>query len=332
VLSPTAAAPLFIRAANFPAAPAAAAFPAVPLAAAEGPSLPASGELSAVARAAAPSDDAPLPARSLNNFWDGLSIPARDDQPLAEPWSDAGLFPESAGSASRPGAAAPWLALKNKKHAAALDAALRLARGTAAGRRAFDAAGKALDGASLPLEVKDLGRNYGEYDYLKGRMSLDRKMFEPGREAELAGTLAHELLHVAQHAQGLLSNALELEIEAHLLDLELLDELGVKPPKHTFARQAYDALRQGPKEFAALIAMAVPGSPYLGEMSFQEIADQLEAELESLEDRSGPKAARLVEAITADLKLINSAGGRRAYQRFSDRVRALLAARAAAAR
>jgi hypothetical protein len=163
-------------------------------------------------------------------------------------------------------------------------------------------------------------------------MSLDRKMFLPGREAELAGTLAHELLHVAQHAQGLPSNALELEIEAHLLDLELLAELGVKPPKNTFARQAYDALREGPKKFAELIAMAVPGSPYLGDSTFEEIADQLESELDSMQDRKGARAAALAKVIEADLKLISSPQGRRTYQQFSDRVHALLKARAAEAR
>jgi hypothetical protein len=313
-------------------APALSAVEAPAPAAAEGPVHPANAQLSAVGRAAAPNGDAPLPERSLNAFWDGLAIPAQDDAALFVPATAPGLLPEAAGSSSRAASAAPWLALKDKKYAAALDAAVRLARGTKAGRRAFDAAQKALGDGTLPLEVKDLGKNHGEYNYLKGRLSLSSKMFLPGREAELAGTLAHELLHVAQHAQGLPSNALELEIEAHLLDLELLAELGVKPPKDTFARQAYDALRQGPKQFAALIAMAVPGSPYLGDSSFAEIADQLDAELDSMEDRRGPKAALLVKVIEADLKRINSARGRRTYQAFSDRVLALLKARAAEAR
>ena len=312
------------------AAPA-AAIPAAPLsAAAEGPSPRADTPLSAVSRAAAPSGEASLRARSLNAFWDGLRIPAQDG---ATPAVEAGVTPEAAGlSASREATPAPWLALKDKKHAAALDAAVRLARGTKAGRRAFDAAEKALGDGSLPLDVKDLGRNYGEYDYLKGRLSLDRKMFLPGREAELAGTLAHELLHVAQHAQGLPSNALELEIEAHLLDLELLAELGVTPPNDTFARQTYDALRQGPKQFAALIAMAVPGSPYLGDMTIEEIVDQLKSDLEDAQDRSGPKAALLARMIKTDLKMLRSADGRRRYQKFSTRVLELLKLRCAEAR
>ena len=324
-IAPSLAAPAL---ASF-AAPA-AAIPAAPLsAAAEGPSRRADSQLSTVSRAAAPSDDALFPARSLNSFWDGLRIPAQDG---AAPAVETGHTPEAAGlSAAREASAAPWLALKDKKHAAALDAAVRLARGTKVGRRALEAAEKAIGDGSLPLEVKDLGRNYGEYDYLKGRLSLDRKMFLPGREAELAGTLAHELLHVAQHAQGLPSNALELEIEAHLLDLELLAELGVKPPNDTFARQTYDALRQGPKQFAALIAMAVPGSPYLGDMTIEEIVDQLKSELEDAQDRSGPKAALLAKMIKADLKLLRSPSGRLAYQKFSSRVMDLLKSRSAEA-
>ena len=122
----------------------------------------------------------------------------------------------------------------------------------------------------------ELGRNWGEYDYIDGRLRLDRKLFTPGREADLAGTLAHELTHVAQHAQGLLSNALELEIEAHLLDLAMMDELGLKTPPHTFARQAQEALAKSPKAFTDLLQMAVPGSPFLGEQDIVEFVEQVE--------------------------------------------------------
>jgi hypothetical protein len=332
-------APLFAAAPSVLAAPAPSAIPATPLAvaasgaAADGPARPGKDALSSIAKAAAPGDDEELPSRSLNNFWDGLSLPEQDEPLFALPPA-SGVLPEAAGAASRGESAAPWLALTDKKHAAALEAAVKLARGTKAGRRAFAGAERVLDaaGATLPVDVLDLGRNYGEYDYLEGRLRLDRKLFAPGREAELAGTLAHELVHVAQHAQGLISNALELEIEAHLLDLELMDELGLEPPANTFARQAREALKKSPKAFIELMQAAVPGSPFLGESDFEDIAEQLEQDLDGLSRKKSARAAKLAASVANDLDLIRSKKGRAAYKEFSQRVLAELARRSAAAR
>lgn len=330
----TAPAPLFAPALSAAAAPALAAVPAIPAApaaAAEGPSIPARGELAAIGKAAAPGDKAELPSRSLNVFWDGLGAAAEDEPPFSPPVS--ALAPEAAATASgRAAPAASWLALENNKYAAALDAAVRLARGTRSGRKAFAAAEQALDGASLPVDVLDLGRNWGEYDYLDGRLRLDQKLFAPGREADLAGTIAHELMHVSQHAQGLLSNALELEIEAHLLDLALLDELGLKTPPHTFARQAQEALAQSPKAFIALLKMAVPDSPFLGDQDFGEIVEQLEQDLDGLSRKRNARAVKLAAVVAQDIQSLRSKKGRAAYQEFSKRVLAELSRRSAAAR
>jgi hypothetical protein len=293
--------------------------------------VPASGSLSAAGKAAAPRDGAALSGRSLNAFWDGLSAPARDDAAAFAPPS--GLLPEAAGVGSRASALPWWLALEDRTHETALEAAVKLARSTRAGRRAFDAAQKALDaeGRALPVDVLDLGRNYGEYDYLDNRLRLDRKLFNPGREAELAGTLAHELVHVAQHAQGLLSNALELEIEAHLLDLALMDELGLTAPPRTFARQTAEALAESPEKFIELLQAAVPGSPLLGESDFDEIAEQLEADLAKQRRKKGGSAAKLAAVIELDLERMRSKAGRAAYRAFSKKVLAELARRSAAA-
>jgi hypothetical protein len=326
------------------AAPAAVAFPAaVPAAlvaapvaaAAEGPARSAKDSLSGAAKAAAPFEDGSISHRSINSFWDGLSGSAVADEPIFAAPSDGRTFlVESAGAASRAGSSPSWLALKDKKHEAALEAAVKLARSTRAGRRAFDAAQAALDasGRTLPVDVRELGRNYGEYDYLEDRLRLDRKLFLPGREADLAGTLAHELLHVAQHAQGLPSNALELEIEAHLLDLALMDELGLKPAPNTFARQAHEALAKSPKKFIELLKMAVPGSPFLGDSDFDEIAEQLESDLDNQAGKRGERAAKLSAVIAADLELVRSKKGRAIYSAFSKKVLAELSRRSAAAR
>ncbi|MFI5347862.1 MAG: NAD(P)/FAD-dependent oxidoreductase, partial [Elusimicrobiota bacterium] len=271
-----------------------------------------------------PADASPdEPSRSINSFWSGF-----DDYE-----GESSLQTLGAADESDAGSAAPWLVLKDRKLAAALDAAVTLARTTDAGRRALDAAEKALtsEGRTLSIEVKDLGRNWGEYDYLDGRMRLHRRLFEKGREAELAGTLAHELLHVAQHAAGLPSNALELEIEAHLQDLALMNELGLRTPPNTFARQTEEALKKGPAAFIALIQMAVPGSPFLGESSFADIVDQLEQDLESAEGHRGPRAGKYADAIARDMKSLRSKKGRAAYKAFSQRVLELLKSRASQA-
>ncbi|HXT01446.1 MAG TPA: hypothetical protein VN915_12270 [Elusimicrobiota bacterium] len=324
-----AAAPALIASPLAPALSFAAA-PVVAAAPAEGPSIPAREALSSAGKAAVPSANDDFPARSLDIFWDGFGTVSSYDTVFGPPTS--GLAPESAGlSSGKAAPAAPWLALSDQKHAVALEAAVRLARSTRSGRKAFAAAEQALDGASLPVDVLDLGRNWGEYDYLEGRLRLDRKLFSPGREADLTGVIAHELMHVAQHAQGLPSNALELELEAHLLDLALMNELGLKTPPNTFARQAEEALAKSPAAFIELLQMAVPGSPFLGESSFADIVDQLEEEYESLSRKKNARAVKLAGVVAQDLKTLRSKKGRAAYKEFSRRVLAELARRSAAA-
>ena len=295
-------------------------------AAAEGP-VPSS-PVSELSRAARPQDEDRAP--SLNHFWDGVAFgPAFDDAPGNAAFAfDPGS--ESGGKAR----SAPWLSVRDPRLARALDAAVDLARGTSVGRRAFAAAEKAVaaSGGVLTVDIRDLGRNYGEFDYLEGRLRLHRALFTPGREGELAGTLVHELLHVAQHAAGLPSYALELEIEAHLQDLELMSELGLTPPPHTFARQSLEALAKSPAAFVRLLQMAVPGSPYLGETSLDDVIDQLEQDLDAANERHGPRAARLARSIEADLDRLRTEEGAAAYRAFSRRVRALLARRSDEAR
>lgn len=264
--------------------------------------------------------------RSSNSFWDGFE----SDEFLAP----SGVGTEGTTLDEESSSEAPWLSLKDKKYTAALEHAVALARSTKAGRYSFDLAEKALTarGESLPVMVRDLGRNWGEFDYLEGRMRLHKKLFEKGREAELAGTLAHELLHVAQHADGLPSNALELEIEAHLLDLALMDELGLAPTPNTFAAQAQAALKKSPAAFIELMQAAVPGSPFLGESSVADIIDQLEQDLDDAQSKRGERAEGLAGVIAQDLKTLRSKKGVAAYRAFSKRVLAELARRSAAAR
>ncbi|MEK7382103.1 MAG: hypothetical protein AAB262_02335, partial [Elusimicrobiota bacterium] len=267
----------------------------------------------ALARAAQPAKG-DLTA-SLNRLWDGRAF---------DPGS------ASAGRA-RP---APWLSLRDARLERALDDAVELARGTAVGHRAFAAAEKAVaaSGGVLAVDVRDLGRNFGEFDYLTGRLRLHRALFAPGREGELAGTLVHELTHIAQHAAGLPASALELEIEAHLQDLEMMAELGLTPAPHAFARQSQDALAKSPADFVELIKAAVPGSPYLGDDSLDEVIDQLEQDLDAAREGRDRRSALLARAIEADIDRLRTAEGAATYRAFSRRVRALLERRSAQAK
>ena len=110
----------------------------------------------------------------------------------------------------------------------------------------------------------------------------------------------------------------------------MLAELGLTPPPDTFARQAMDALATSPAAFVELIQAAVPGSPYLGEDSLDEVIDQLEQDLEDARGR-GPRSATLARTIAADLDHLRTEEGAASYLVFSRRVRALLARRCAAA-
>lgn len=269
--------------------------------------------------------------RTLNAFWDGLRVPSLETpEPPSAPLPGITVSRLPVPSPAR---AAPWLSTPDPRVAAALDRAVILARTTRAGRRALAAAESALSsqGRPLPVLTLDLGRNYGEYDYLARSMRLHSSLFKPGREADLAGTLVHELTHVAQHAAGMPSNALELEIEAHLQDLDMMSQLGLSPRKGTFARQALDLLAQGPAKFIELLQAAVPGSVFLGDSSLDDVLDQFEDDLSSQRARRSKLAAALVPVIERDLARLRTAEGASAYRAFSRRVLALLKRRAAAA-
>ncbi len=271
--------------------------------------------------------DAP---RSLNNFWDGVpSAPA-----FLEPSAVAVPYAGFSDEPLEQDRLAPWLETSDPKIALALDRAVALARTTRAGRRALDEAERILaeQGQSLPVKVLALGRNYGEYDYVEKNMRLHKALFQEGREADLAGTLVHELTHVAQHSLGIPSNALEMEIEAHLTDLAMLQELGLEPPPNTFARQLSQALAQSPAQFIALIQAAVPGTVFLGDSSFEDIDEQLESDLDEQSAKKSNAAAGLAKTIERDLDLLRTPEGRASYKSFSRRVLALLRRRSAEAK
>ena len=69
-----------------------------------------------------------------------------------------------------------------------------------------------------------------------------------------APILAHELQHALQRAQGLPSDALELEIESYTVESRVWSELGVEPPKGSFGASARRLLLKGIEFFVPWLA------------------------------------------------------------------------------
>jgi hypothetical protein len=252
----------------------------------------------------APDFVAPAPAGPLSVDYDGSG--ERGDEPV------------SASELST------WLDIGDGACAQALDQAAELANQTKVGRRILWEAAKLLQDARLPVDVLDLGRNHGEYDYLEKRLRLHRKLLKPENRAQLAATLIHELRHVLQHAEGVPAEALEMEIEAHLDDLAFMRELGVEPPPKTYARQSAEALKKGAEEFVTLLEAALGERPRLASMTWEKIEAELLAQLKIAKRGKSERKKKLVAAIERDLELVRSAEGRAAYRAFSKRVEARL--------
>lgn len=247
--------------------------------------------------------------------------------PVPDQHAPLGVLFDGDGAHEQPVSASDlstWLSIKDAKAADALDAAAELAGQTKIGRRILSEAAKLLQDSPLPVDVLDLGKNHGEYDYLDTRLRLHKKLLRPENRAMLAATLIHELRHVTQHALGIPAEALEMEIEAHLDDLAFMAELGVTPPEKTFARQSLEALKKGPEAFVELLHMALPGRPRLASSSYGDIETELEEQLAEASRGRGARKKKLVAAIERDLALIRSREGRAAYRAFSRRVEARL--------
>lgn len=222
-----------------------------------------------------------------------------------------------------------WLDVEDIRVAHALDLAAEIAGQTKVGRRVMQEAAKLLGDAPLPVDVLDLGKNHGEYDYLDRRLRVNRKLLRPEARAQLAATLVHELRHVIQHTQGVPAEAIEMEIEAHLDDLAMMRELGVEPPPKTFARQLADALKEGPERFVEILGWALPERPRLATMTYESIEEALLIQLKHAKRGRSERKKKLALAIERDLELIRSTAGRASYQAFARRVEARLKREAA---
>lgn len=270
-----------------------------------------------VAAAPARNTDARLPVRAaLEQAGAALDVAPHGGFAAGE--ALGALF--EAGRKDAPAVQAPLLAIRRASDAALLDAALAEAKKSPTGRRVLARAEKALGGKPLPLQVRDLRGNLGEYDYMAGVMRVDRAHLESDPKGA-AATLIHELVHVLQHRDGVPAEALEMELEAHLVSMAVSRELGI--PLGGFESAAAKALANGPKAYADWMAGQLPGKVRLLDRGLASAVELLESEVDDLENAPRVSAERL-EWARRDLALLKSRKGRAAYRALADRVLRLI--------
>ncbi|MEK7857516.1 MAG: hypothetical protein AAB320_00120 [Elusimicrobiota bacterium] len=169
------------------------------------------------------------------------------------PAAEAGLAFDGAGNrrdGDKLGPQAPelpaYLSVADEDHRYSIAAIVEAAQRSATGRRVLKsvAAMAAKRGRPVIIAVEPLRTTNGEYVYdwevVKMGSAYLRK--DPGLAAH---TLVHELLHVVQKEMGLPVDALEMELEAHVVGLKVISELGLKPEKGSFERLVALHLRPG---------------------------------------------------------------------------------------
>jgi hypothetical protein len=225
------------------------------------------------------------------------------------------------------------VAAQNPLHAARLREIIAAAKTTKTGRGVMRRAeALARRRGPVPVSFAPLGDDLGAFEYMEGRMVLSRSLLSRP-PAVAAATLVHELVHVLQHAEGLPAEALELELEAHMLTLEFLDEAGLKPDS-PFSRAARLRLELGPLEFYGWMATQLPSKYFLRFSSPEDIADQLEEDYDKFQERlekipataknrhRREKLERLSRWTLSDLELIRTPEGLAAYRALARRVHA----------
>ena len=290
--------------------------------------------LAAAALAAAPRVRAPIPvlpaaAVALRPPVALVTLAAASRLAPTPPAPAGQLQAVAALAASLPEAPSPAAALEefwNGRRRPSVQAQDDLGRivdaamASAAGR---DVLARVAELGSVPVAFTKLKGDLGQYDYASGVMLLDVS----ARSADVrsaAATLVHELVHVLQHAEGLPAEALELELEAHAVTLEVMRDLGLKPD-NPFSWRAAKKLGQGPDAFIEWMARQLPSKHRRGPGVVEELESEVERLQEKLDEDLRPAERARTEALLAwterDLAVLRTRAGRARYARFARRVR-----------
>lgn len=291
---------------------------AIPMAAAPGFSLSSRGIdlaslLAAIPppapEAAAPQDTLAAITALAAKFSDPATGAPRDPaQPLESFWTaTARVNPGDLVDIPRP------------RQESVIIAVVQTALSTPTGRRVLSATQRLTnkEGRRVPVELRPLGKNYGEYDYLKRVLYINKDLARDDIK-EAAATLVHELVHVLQHERHIPAESLEMELEAHIVTLQMLAEMGIKPRPGTFSAAALQKIRESPAAYVAWMETQLPSKYKLSGADFGDLAEDLEQEADEAE---GPMA----EAVERDLAIVRSPSGRKRCLAFAAHVKKLLA-------
>lgn len=153
-----------------------------------------------------------------------------------------------------PGELPAYLSVADADDRAWLTDVVNVSQGTRTGAKILAAVEKLSGkiGRPIAVVVAELRANNGEYvyDWDMVRMARSYRKLDPFTAAPI---FMHELTHVLQLAERLPVDALEMELEAHLLTLRMIRELNLRPKAGSFEDGANRALRKSAAEFVKYV-------------------------------------------------------------------------------
>lgn len=257
----------------------------------------------------------------LRRVAEALADAPDGSSPLGALWD--GAVGRGAGLGSAPQLPA-CLRVAKAKDREFIAEAVQAARESPIARDILDRVEALVDKRGRPVRVVvgDLKNDWGHYDYVKDVLAINSRLRDD--PAVAAPTLAHELLHILQHAEGVPAEALELELEAHIVTLRVMEELGIESDGGGFSVEAARRLAIGPEEFIAWMKTQLPGKLLLIGSDFESLKSDLEDEVGELELKDGKRSRGRLDWALHDLELVRSPAGRKRYRAFADRVHALI--------
>lgn len=218
---------------------------------------------------------------------------------------DAASFAGQAfdGGAPRTPELPSYLNVADEGHRLWVAAIVEAARQSATARRILRGveAMVARRGRPVIIAVESLRSNNGEYvyDFEVVKMAAGYRSKEPRQAVH---TLIHELLHVVQKDMVLPVDALEMELEAHIVGVKVMRELGLKPEKGSFELLVDRHFRKGGlKDLAAWLA-----KEYAVNISLAEGIEAYMAVLFERVDKSERRLARLAKALKGKRAVLES--------------------------
>lgn len=279
----------------------------------------------AAAPAAAEPKARPGPLASLKLLARRLAPQgASDSSILTAFWQ--GAAPRGGDAVAAPAELPPYLAVSRAADREFIAATAQAASASPAGRAVLKRMERLAESRGRPVKVvvRDLKGNWGQYDYVRDVLEIHSRFRDDPLLA--APTLVHELLHILQHAEGVPAESLEMELEAHLVTVEVMDELGIEAGSDTFSAAARRELARSPEAYVEWLKGQLPGKLLLIGSDFETLEEEMEAEVDELRDKlerkPGARARERLDWALHDLNAVTSKEGRRRYRAFAERVAA----------